>query len=147
MATGGRPTEMGGGGETEKTGSGGRGERTTGGSDTGRGGGEMATGGSDTERGGGGERATGGSVIGRGGGGERATGGSTLGSDILELQRALLSVRNQALRMSSKSCLEMRARKRVALSSFVGYIEKLKGHTSSPLEKSVVTVRWGAQAL
>jgi hypothetical protein len=52
----------------------------------------MATGGSDTERGGGGESATGGSVIGRGGGGERATGGSTLGSDILELQRALLDV-------------------------------------------------------
>ena len=70
----------------------------TGGSDTERGsGGERATGGSVIGRGGGGESATGGSVIGRGGGGERATGGSTLGSDILELQRALLdvSVRNQ----------------------------------------------------
>jgi len=80
----------------------------------------MATGGSDTERGGGGESATGGSVIGRGGGGERATGGSTLGSDILELQRALLdvSVGISALDVVRNSlCV-----KRVALSSLLSGI-------------------------
>jgi len=120
----------------------------TGGSDTERGGGgERATGGSVIGRGGGGESATGGSVIGRGGGGERATGGSTLGSDI---------GKPWALWTDSVFvCLASRVAPSRSLSGIhvVHPQEKDKGHTSSRLEKSVVTrqriwsVRWGAQAL